>query len=94
MRPHVWTHRYVSGDAYAIENTSGKDVVISGVDIDPDDASQWLGTPSLPEALYEPGQSWRYLLGESGKHYIRRLVVHWRFASDSDDVDHTTIVSI
>jgi hypothetical protein len=86
LAPPNWTGpRHVSGDLYAITNSSGRTVHVSRVEVTPDEAEQFFRLYGREDGVYEFGDSIEYMPGRTMGVRPQKMTMFWHFADEAED---------
>jgi hypothetical protein len=92
LRPPTWSGpRFVSGQRYAVTNTSGRTIKIERLKVDPDEAKNLVSLISQPNDVYPPGHSVDYIAEKRLAHRPQSFTLYWRF-KDEPEAELTELV--
>lgn len=82
-KPPAWSVKFVGGDTYAMVNTSNRTIHLVELDIEPDGTERLFRmTAGEDDGVYEPGQSFDFMISKAMAARPRRLILGWRFVDE------------
>jgi hypothetical protein len=95
MRPPVWSGpRWISGDMYALTNSSGRTVEVATIEVEPDEAEKWVRVYGPEDGIYKYGDSLEFMASNAWGIRAQKLTLHWRYEDEPDDAVRAFIVSL
>lgn len=95
LRPPAWTGpTFVSGQMFAMTNSSGRTIKVSHFDVQPDGTEGLVRLDAAQDGIYNYGDSFDFMAMKVMGPRPKKLTIFWHYADETDEELNQWIIGL